>query len=65
MIDMVNDIMAYENGDLDEDETIAFFQGLVDSGMAWQLQGSYGRAAQRLIQDGLVKLPNQKRKGDA
>jgi len=52
--DAVANIMAYENGELGEEETVAFFQHLVDTGLAWQLQGSYGRAAQALINAGLV-----------
>jgi hypothetical protein len=47
-------IIAYEQGDLDEDDTVALFQALVDNGMAWKLQGHYGRTAARLIEAGLV-----------
>lgn len=53
-LDLTGAIIDYENGDLDEDETIALFQGLVDTGLAWQLQGSYGRTAQRMIEAGLI-----------
>jgi hypothetical protein len=50
----VNKIIAYENGEMDEEEMVDLFQGLVDSGMAWRLQGHYGRTAAALIDAGLV-----------
>ena len=49
----IDNIIAYESGDLDEHQTIEFFQGLIDSGLVWQLQGSYGRTAHSLIEAGL------------
>ena len=51
---VVSAIMDYESGALDADSTGELFQHLVDTGMAWQLQGSYGRAAQHLIDVGLI-----------
>jgi hypothetical protein len=52
--DFIGGIIAFESGELDEDGIITLFQQLVDSGVAWQLQGSYGRMAQALIEEGLV-----------
>ncbi len=49
----VTKIIAFEQGDLDGAEVIEFFQELIDSGLAWQLQGHYGRTARRLIEAGL------------
>lgn len=52
--DELGAIMAYEGGDLDDESTLELFQHLVDSGLVWQLQGSYGRMAQSLIDQGLI-----------
>ena len=51
---MVDRIVAYEQGDLNDEETIALFQELVNTELAWQLQGSYGRMANALIKAGLI-----------
>jgi len=53
--DSLNFIMSYEQGDLEEEEIIEGFQHLIDSGMAWSLQGHYGRTAVALIEAGLCK----------
>ena len=39
----------------EEDEIIAAFQFLIDSGDAWRLQGFYGRNAAALIERGLCR----------
>lgn len=49
--------MDYEGGDISEDEMIDGFQELVNSGLAWQLQGHYGRMAAALIEAGLIRDP--------
>ena len=45
-------LIAFEGGELDDIDTILFFQYLIDTGLAWSLQGSYGRAARSLIEAG-------------
>jgi hypothetical protein len=53
--DVLANIIAYEEGELDEENTIALFQNLVDTGLAWELQGSYSRTAKALIEGGYIK----------
>lgn len=48
----VDKIIRYEQGEMDDIETVDFFQELIDSGLCWQLQGSYGRMAAALIEAG-------------
>lgn len=55
----VDKIIKYESGDMNEHELIEFFQGLIDSGMAWKLQGSYGRMAMHLINEGICTPPKE------
>ena len=50
--DIVSSIIAYEGGEMSDEEVVEFFQTLIDNGMAWTLQGSYGRMAMRLIEAG-------------
>jgi hypothetical protein len=52
--ELVNQIIEFENGELSEDAIIELFQTLVDNGLAWKLQGFYGRTAQQLIDLGMV-----------
>jgi len=53
-MDQVSQIIAFEQGELSDEGTLALFQALVDSGLAWKLQGSYGRTASHLLQAGLI-----------
>lgn len=57
MMDHLDFIMAYEGGDLGQDETVAGFQKMIDDGTVWQLQGCYGRMAASLINNGLCHPP--------
>jgi hypothetical protein len=48
-------------GDEEADEAtqLQAWQYLIDTGLAWSLQGSYGRMAARLIEDGLCVDPRE------
>ena len=48
----VNFIIAYETGKLTFEEKVEGFQRLIDCGLAWKLQGSYGCMASTLIAEG-------------
>ena len=47
-------LTEYEQGKLDEEQTIQLFQELVDSGLIMELQGHYGRFAAQLLTAGLI-----------
>lgn len=51
---MLNRLIAYEMGELDEQETVDLFAELVRSGTINQLQGSYQRAAAWMLRAGLI-----------
>jgi hypothetical protein len=47
----IEKIIAYENGEMeDPQETVQFFQEIINSGLIWQLQGHYQRTAKSLIE---------------
>jgi hypothetical protein len=52
--EIINLMIEFEDGNIDEDNLIKLFQYLVNTGHAWKLQGVYGRTAESLIQAGLV-----------
>lgn len=52
--DCVGNICAYESGELDDEGIVELFQHLVNTGLAWQLQGSYGRTAVAMIKAGAI-----------
>jgi hypothetical protein len=54
-VDQVGLMMAFEEGDISEEKLILLFQDLIDSGLAWKLQGLYGRTARDLIEQGLCQ----------
>ena len=55
---VVDNIIRYESGLMEEEDVILFFQELINTGMAWKLQGHYGRTAMHLIETGLCENTN-------
>jgi hypothetical protein len=53
-MNLTSTIIAYENGELDEEQTLILFQVLISTGLIHDMQGSYQRKAQELIDSGLV-----------
>ena len=51
---MLDQLIAYESGELSEEDTIDLFQQLLDSRILYSLQGFYQRAAQDMIAQGLI-----------
>lgn len=51
----IDQLIAFENGELDDDQVVEFIQDGIDKGWVWQLQGSYGRTARALIDAGLCR----------
>ena len=56
---LVDQLIAYEEGQITLDEEVAFFERLVETGVCWQLSGHYQRVAATLIEAGLIRLPEQ------
>jgi hypothetical protein len=55
----LNNIMAYEAGELRGDKVLELFSHLIKTGKAWALQGSYGRMAQNLIDRGYLSAKGE------
>jgi hypothetical protein len=53
--DVTTAIIKFETDEMTStEEVIELFQHLVDTGMAWSLQGWYGRTASALIEAGHI-----------
>jgi hypothetical protein len=49
-------LMKYEQGDMTHEEMLDLFSRLIETGLAWTLQGSYGRTARDLISNGFIDM---------
>jgi len=54
--DLSGEIIRWEQDDLDQTETVELFQHLIDTGLAWELQGVYGRTAKCFLDAGLCHI---------
>ena len=52
--DLTTKIIDYENGVLSETKTIELFSHLIKTGLVWNLQGFYGRAARNFIENDVL-----------
>lgn len=53
-LDLTGAIIEFEQGELSQEDTLQLFGHLVATGLAWKLQGTYGRTAARLIEGGYL-----------
>lgn len=53
-MDKINLIIAYEQDELTDEDTLKLFSALIKSGECWSFQGHYGRTANALIENGMI-----------
>ena len=53
MID-INEIIGYEQGDLNDIQILHMFSTMIKNESVWSLQGHYGRTASALIEEGFI-----------
>ena len=59
-MDTFSAVMIAEGAEpAEEHEIIQAWQYLIDTGLAFQLQGAFGRTAQALIDEGICKSANE------
>ena len=58
-MDYLDKMMGFENGDLGVKDILELFSELIASGTVWKLQGSYGRSAAGLIENGLISATGE------
>ena len=52
-------VEGFDGIEHDEETVISAWQYLIDTGLAWKLQGSYGRTAKYLIEEGIITEKGQ------
>jgi hypothetical protein len=51
-MELVDNLIKFDNGDMTDEEIISFMQELIDTEVIGSLEGRYGRAAMSLIRAG-------------
>lgn len=51
---LTDKVIRYESGELSPQQQLELFAKLIKNGMAWQLQGFYGRVAMDYIKAGYI-----------
>lgn len=54
MLDITDKIIQLESGEISEQDFLSLFSTLIKTGLAWSLQGCYGRTARALIDQGYI-----------
>ena len=56
--DVIKNISAYEDGELNDDSVNELFQYLVDTDQVWEMEANHGRKAVELAEAGRIRLPD-------
>lgn len=56
MMDLYQRVIEYETEDHTLEWIVQLFADLIATGLAWRLQGRYGREAKRYIDNGIINL---------
>lgn len=56
MMDLMNRVVQYESEENSLEWIVQLFADLIATGLAWQLQGRYGREAKAMIDEGIITV---------
>lgn len=54
--DLTGNIIKFESEDMNLSETLTLFSHLIKTGLAWKLQGFYGRTARSFIEADILNM---------
>ena len=58
-LDITGMLIDYEQGELESGKMVELFAYLVRTGMAWTLQGHYGRTAKAMMDSGVINTKGE------